>query len=200
MTDELDDLIRKAIAQNVDEARPPRPFSALPGDGRQNRQRWFDVGLGVQRYVLAGSIAAIALLIGGLAVVTVGSDRATIESGPADVGSAPASETTEPTEPTAPTTTAPPTTTTTPVVGEFVVEMVCGDGHVNEVLVPHSTLGPFDFSPIDDAVNGIDVCEGASGGLASIQFIGCEVEPFLIEIDAIEGGIPDFSDFDICED
>ncbi|MCP5031953.1 MAG: hypothetical protein GY939_09140 [Actinomycetia bacterium] len=84
------------------------------------------------------------------------------------------------------------------MVDEFVVEMVCRDGHINEVSVPHSTLGPLDFSPIDDVVNGIDACEG-SGGLASIQFMGCDIDPFLIEIDAIDGGIPDFRDYDMCE-
>ncbi|MCP4224986.1 MAG: hypothetical protein GY773_16735 [Actinomycetia bacterium] len=105
----------------------------------------------------------------------------------------------EPAEPTVKTTTTTPTTTTAVVVDEFVVEMVCHNGHINEVSVPHSTLGPLDFSPIDDVVNGIDACEGPGGGLASIQFMGCDIDPFLIEIDAIDGAIPDFGDYDMCE-
>ncbi|MCP3990124.1 MAG: hypothetical protein GY724_13695, partial [Actinomycetia bacterium] len=115
MTDELDDLIRRAIAKNVEEARSPRPFYALPRDGRQYRKRWFDLGLDVQRHVLAGSIALIALLIGGFAVVALGSGGTTIESGPANAGPVEADETTEPTEPTAEPSTTAPTTAPAPV-------------------------------------------------------------------------------------
>ncbi|MCP4964428.1 MAG: hypothetical protein GY926_04265, partial [bacterium] len=114
MSDELDDFIRQAITQTVDEARSPRPFSALPRDGRQNRKQWFEMGFNSQRFAFAAAITAIALLIGGLAVVAFGADRTTIESGPANTGPALASETTEPTEPTVETTTTVPTTTIAP--------------------------------------------------------------------------------------
>ncbi|MCP4967355.1 MAG: hypothetical protein GY926_19255, partial [bacterium] len=84
------------------------------------------------------------------------------------------------------------------VVDGFVVDMVCRDGHVSEVSVPYSAFGPLDFRPIDDVINTIDACEG-SGGLASIQFMGCDPNQRLIEIDAIDGGIPDLGDYDLCE-